>query len=119
MVCHFVFWVVRIDLRGCQQVTLYHDGLGLKPSSILTSALLTRAWDLSLGYILYEPWHNVVIGSLVASVAGFLLGCFAPFFLIDVQGRKPIQFLGLAILTVILALLAKMSTHQVVVRRVR
>ena len=69
----YIGWCdVIIDLHGRQQATLY--GLGLNPSSILTS-LLTRAWDLITTLGIYEPWHNVVIGSLVVSVTGLLLGC--------------------------------------------
>jgi PHS family inorganic phosphate transporter-like MFS transporter len=44
---------------------------------------------------------------LVVAVAGLLPGYYATFFLIDVWGRKPIQFLGFAMLTVLLAVLGK------------
>ncbi|KAN0107567.1 inorganic phosphate transporter [Russula decolorans] len=87
-------------------------GLGLNSSSILTSDLLTRAkigstvTDLTSTLGIYESLHNVVIGSLVVCVAGLLPGYYATFFLIDVWGRKPIQFLGFAMLTVLLAILA-------------
>ncbi|KAH9007940.1 phosphate transporter [Lactarius pseudohatsudake] len=53
-------------------------GLGLNSSAILTSDTL----------------HNVAEGSLVVSLAGLLPGYYATFFLIDVWGRKPIQFMG-------------------------
>jgi hypothetical protein len=55
----------------------------------------------------YKALHNVAIGSLVVSVAGLLPGYYAAFFLIDVWGRRPIQFLGFAVLTVLLAILGK------------
>jgi PHS family inorganic phosphate transporter-like MFS transporter len=105
-------------VRRRQQVAFY--GLGLNSSSILTSDLLTRAGigspvtpsDLTTTLSIYESLHNVVIGSLVVCVAGLLPGYYASFFLIDVWGRRPIQFLGFAMLTVLLAILGKMTTHQ-------
>lgn len=94
------------------QVAFY--GLSLNSSSILTSDLLTRAgigspvtpWDLTTTLGMSESLHNVVIGSLVVCVAGLLPGYYASFFLIDVWGRRPIQFLGFAMLAVLLAILA-------------
>jgi len=95
------------------QVAFY--GLALNSSAILTSSLLTRAGigevidplELNTTLGVYKALHNVVIGSLVVSVAGLLPGYYATFFLIDVWGRKPIQFLGFAMLTVLLAILGK------------
>jgi MFS transporter, PHS family, inorganic phosphate transporter len=61
---------------------------------------------------IYEPLHNVVIGSLIVCVAGLLSGYYASFFLTDVWGRRPIQFVGFAMLTVLFAVLGKMTTHE-------
>jgi hypothetical protein len=110
--------LVITDLRRRQQVTFY--GLGLNSSSILTSDLLIRAGigspvtpsDLTTTLNIYESLHNVVIGSLVICMAGLLPSCYAPFFLVDVWGRRPIQLPGFAMLTVLLAILGKMTTHQ-------
>jgi len=55
----------------------------------------------------YKSLRNDVIGSLVVSVAGLLPGYYATFALIDVWGRKPIQFMGFAVLTVLLAILGR------------
>ena len=63
--------------------------------------------DLNSTLGIYESLDNVVIGSLVVCVAGLLPGYYASFFLIDSWGRKPIQFLGFAMLTVLLAILGK------------
>lgn len=106
------------DLRRCQQVTSY--GLGLNSSSILTSDLLTRAGigspvtpsDLTTTLGIYESLHNVVMGSLIVCVTGLLPGFCASFFLIDLWRRRPIQFLGFAMLAVLFAILGKMTTHQ-------
>jgi PHS family inorganic phosphate transporter-like MFS transporter len=87
----------------------------------LTSSLLTRAGigspvtpsDLAATLGTYESLHSIVIGSLVVCVAGLLPGYYASSFLINVWGRRLIQFLGLAMLAVLLAILGKMiGTHQ-------
>jgi PHS family inorganic phosphate transporter-like MFS transporter len=50
---------------------------------------------------------NIAIGSLVVSVAGLLPGYYATLAFIDHWGRKPIQFMGFTMLTVLLAILGK------------
>ena len=105
------------DLRRRQQVAFY--GLGFNSSSILTSDLLSRAGirslvnrsDLTTTLGIYGSLYNVVIGSLIVCVVGLLLSYYASSFLINVRGRRPIQFLGFAMLVVLLAILGKMSTH--------
>ena len=115
----YIGWCdVITDLHRRQQVAFY--GLGLNSSSILTPALLTRAGigslvtpsDLNSTLGIFGSLHNIVIPSLVVCVAGLLPGYYASFFLIDVWGRRPIQFLGLAMLAVLLAILGKMIIHQ-------
>lgn len=89
-------------------------GLGLNLSSILSSTLLTQAGigevitpsELNTSLGLYKSLRNEIIGSLVVSVAGLLPGYYATFALIDIWGRKPIQYMGFAVLTVLLAILA-------------
>ena len=104
----------RTNLDRCQQVAFY--GLGLDSSSVLTSALLTRAGigstpsNLNTTLGIYQSLHSIVIGSLVVSVAGLLLGYYASF-LIDVWGRRPIRSLGFAMSTTVLAMLGKMTTE--------
>ena len=105
------------NLRGGQQVVLY--GLGLNSSSILSSDLLARVGfgspvtssvpTTTLG--ICESLHNVVIGSLVVCVAGFLPSYYATLFLIDVWDRRPIQFLGFAMLAALLGILGKITGH--------
>ena len=60
----------------------------------------------------YKTLHNIAEGSLIVSLAGLLPGYYATFFLIDVWGRKPIQFMGFFALTVLLAVLGKTPVHQ-------
>jgi MFS transporter, PHS family, inorganic phosphate transporter len=100
---------VITDLRGRQQVAFY--GLGLNSSSILTSTLLIRAGIVTTTLSICESLHNVVFGSLLVCVAGLLPSYYATLFLIDVWGRRPIQFLGFAMLTALLAILGKMTDH--------
>ena len=86
---------VITDPRNRQQVAFY--GLGLNSSSILTSTLLIRAEIVTTTLSICESLHNVVLGSLLVCVAGLLPSYYATLFLIDVWGRRPIQFLGFAI----------------------
>jgi PHS family inorganic phosphate transporter-like MFS transporter len=49
---------------------------------------------------------------LVVCMAGLLPSCYAPFFLVGVWGQRPIQLLSFAMLTVLLAIQGKVTTHQ-------
>jgi len=89
-------------------------GLGLNSAAILTSDVLTLAGigdqidksQINTPFGIYKTLRNVAEGNLVVSLAGLLPGYYATFFLIDVWGRKPIQFMGFSALTVLLAVLA-------------
>ncbi|KAF8273354.1 inorganic phosphate transporter [Lactarius quietus] len=89
-------------------------GLGLNSAAILTSDVLTRAGigdqidesQINTPFGIYKTLRNVAEGNLVVSLAGLLLVYYATFFLIDVWGRKPIQFMGFFALAVLLAVLA-------------
>jgi MFS transporter, PHS family, inorganic phosphate transporter len=129
--CVFVVNIGMADLRHhtarFTQVAFY--GLGLNSSTILTSALLTRAGigqmidssEISTTLGIYKALHNVAVGSLVVSVAGLLPGYYATFFLIDTPGwgRKRIQFQGFAMLTILLAILGKDFPVQMVFRKTK
>ena len=131
MVCHrrkshFIYQAAPCDKLICiaaKQIAFY--GLGLNSSSILTPTLLTRAGiistppDPTTTLAVYQSLHSVVIGNLIVSVAGLLPGYYVTLCFIDGWGRKPIQYLGFAMLTVLLAVLGKIDpTHQEFVRRV-
>jgi MFS transporter, PHS family, inorganic phosphate transporter len=102
---------------ACVQVAFY--GLGLNSSKILTSALLTRAGigenidpsELSTSLGVYKSLRNIAEGSLVVSVAGLLPGYYMSMLTIDFLGRKRIQYMGFAFLTVLLAVLGKAMIH--------
>jgi PHS family inorganic phosphate transporter-like MFS transporter len=99
------------------QVAFY--GLGLNSAKILTSPLLVLAGigdkidpsQLSTSFGIYMTLRNVAVGGLVVSVAGFLPGYYVTLLLIDIVGRKPIQYLGFLMLTILLAILGKMVVH--------
>ncbi|TFY72287.1 hypothetical protein EVG20_g720 [Dentipellis fragilis] len=75
-------------------------GLGLNSSIILTAI----GWGSSkapAGQGVYETLRNVSVGNLILSVAGLIPGYWASFLVIDSWGRKPIQLMGFAVLTVL------------------
>ncbi|KAJ6474964.1 inorganic phosphate transporter [Mycena sanguinolenta] len=75
-------------------------GLGLNSSIILEA--IGFGTPLTEGNrAVYDNLHNVTVGNLIFSVAGLIPGYWAAFFLIDSWGRKPIQFLGFTMLTIL------------------
>ena len=95
-------------------------GLGLNSAVILTPEVLTLAGigdriDGSLVHTplgMYQTLRSVAGGNLLVSLAGLLSGYYATFFLVDIWGRRPIQFMGFAMLTVILAVLGKTAVYR-------
>ncbi|KAG6894509.1 hypothetical protein C0992_005791 [Termitomyces sp. T32_za158] len=55
--------------------------------------------------LVYDSLWNICVGNLIFSVGGLLPGYYFTFFFIDIWGRKPIQFMGFTILTVLFAVL--------------
>lgn len=84
------------------QIAFY--GLGLNSSIILTAigfgSPVTKG---SLG--VYEALYNVSVGNLILSAGGLIPGYYAAFFLIDSWGRKPIQYMGFGMLTILFCIL--------------
>ena len=50
---------------------------------------------------MYQTLRNLSLGNLILSLAGLVPGYWAAFFFIDRWGRKPIQFMGFSVLTVL------------------
>ncbi|EKM58403.1 uncharacterized protein PHACADRAFT_207229 [Phanerochaete carnosa HHB-10118-sp] len=77
-------------------------GLGLN-SSIILQAIGFGTPDKSLtgGLKAYTNLKNVCVGNIILSVAGLIPGYWATFLLIDSWGRKPIQLMGFAVLTIL------------------
>ncbi|KAI0671903.1 inorganic phosphate transporter [Trametes maxima] len=77
-------------------------GLGLNSSIILSAiGFGSPKSGLAPGASVYQSLHNASLGNLVLSVAGLVPGYWASFYFIDRWGRKPIQFMGFAVLTVL------------------
>ncbi|KAG9312577.1 phosphate permease [Chiua virens] len=59
----------------------------------------------------YKSLHNVCIGNIIATAAGYIPGFAASFLAIDVWGRKPIQFMGFTILTILFMIMGFAYDH--------
>jgi MFS transporter, PHS family, inorganic phosphate transporter len=57
------------------------------------------------GNSLHDTLHNGAVGTIILAVAGSLPGYWASIFLIDTIGRKSLQILGFAILTIVFSVL--------------
>ncbi|KAG6871167.1 hypothetical protein C0993_003726, partial [Termitomyces sp. T159_Od127] len=55
--------------------------------------------------LVYDNLWNTCVGNLILSAGGLLPGYYFTFFFIDSWGRKRIQFMGFAILTVLFIVL--------------
>ncbi|KAI9000662.1 inorganic phosphate transporter [Trametes punicea] len=77
-------------------------GLGLNSSIILDAiGFGSPHKGLAPAASIYQNLHNVSLGNLILSVAGLVPGYWIAFIFIDRWGRKPIQFMGFAVLTVL------------------
>jgi PHS family inorganic phosphate transporter-like MFS transporter len=74
-------------------------GIGLNNTVILSAIGYTG------GKNVYLVFYNAAVGNLILVVAGAIPGYWATVALVDTVGRKPIQFFGFAILTVLLCII--------------
>jgi len=75
-------------------------GLGLNSSIILEA--IGFGTPVSKGVLgVYQNLHNICVGNVILSVAGLIPGYWVAFLFIDSWGRKPIQLMGFAMLTII------------------
>jgi PHS family inorganic phosphate transporter-like MFS transporter len=81
-----IFWITSLHSRS---------GLGLNNSIIL------NAIGYSHGDTIYRTLINNALGSLILVCAGAIPGYWLTVFTIDTIGRKPIQIIGFAILTIL------------------
>ncbi|KAG8878284.1 Inorganic phosphate transporter pho84 [Tulasnella sp. 331] len=82
-----------------QDIAFY--GLALNSSVILNEIGFGSPKTLSEPDYIYVTLRNSAIGNIILALAGLIPGFIASFVLIDVWGRKPIQFLGFGMLTII------------------
>ncbi|KAM0462058.1 hypothetical protein ACHAO4_001250 [Trichoderma viride] len=78
---------------------LAYYGLGLNQSMVL------NAIGFANGRTLYHKLYNQAVGMIILSCAGSIPGYWAAVFTIDSVGRKPLQFVGFLLLTVIFCIL--------------
>jgi len=105
---HFGQWKNFKVLFGCAWSWFALDiafyGLGLNSSIILQAIGFGKSPAKgSLGA--WENLNNVCIGNLILSAAGLIPGYWATFLFIDSWGRKPIQFMGFIVLTVLFVIM--------------
>ncbi|OJA11143.1 hypothetical protein AZE42_02381, partial [Rhizopogon vesiculosus] len=81
-------------------------GLGLNSSIILTAINFGNPSGLkSSSLYVYQNLYNISVGNLILSLAGLIPGYWASFLVIDSWGRKPLQLMGFAVLTVLFAIM--------------
>ncbi|KAG9101296.1 Inorganic phosphate transporter pho84 [Ceratobasidium sp. 370] len=77
-------------------------GLGLNNSNVLMAIGFGDSPSPDIqGRGIYHTLHNVSIGNLILSAGGYIPGYWVAFLFIDHWGRKPIQFMGFMLLTII------------------
>ncbi|KAI0775039.1 inorganic phosphate transporter [Trametes elegans] len=77
-------------------------GLGLNSSIILKAiGFGSPQKGLAPAAAVYQNLHTISLGNVILSLAGLVPGYWAAFVFIDRWGRKPIQFMGFAVLTIL------------------
>ncbi|KAH0523934.1 hypothetical protein TsFJ059_008876 [Trichoderma semiorbis] len=80
-------------------------GLGLNNTMVLS------AIGYATGRTLYHKLYNQAVGMIILACAGSIPGYWAAVFTIDSVGRKPLQFTGFLLLTVIFCILGFYFHH--------
>jgi hypothetical protein len=80
------------------QVAYY--GLGLNSAVILETIGFGNAKSKGIRAV-YDILVNICIGNLILAIAGLIPGYWVTFLFVDHWGRKPIQFMGFTMLTII------------------
>ena len=82
----------------CVQIVFYM--LTLNSDSILT-------WiDYGVDSNVYSSLFRICQGNIILTIGGYIPGFLASFLLIDVWGRKPIQFMGFVVLTILFCVMS-------------
>lgn len=76
-------------------------GLGLNSAKILATIGFGKYTGGSPQVNMYQTMHNTAIGNIILAVGGLIPGYYFSMAFIDSWGRRPIQLMGFAILTVI------------------
>lgn len=100
---HFSQWRYGKILLGTAGSWFFLDiafyGLGLNNSIILTTI------GYSGGSNVYELFYNNAVGNLIIVCAGSIPGYWVTVATVDTVGRKPIQFMGFIILTILFCII--------------
>lgn len=80
-------------------------GLGLNQSLIL------QAIGYSGGKTMYDIFYRTAVGSLILACAGAIPGYWVTVALVDTVGRKPIQFMGFILLTILFCIIGFAYHH--------
>ncbi|KAI0035398.1 phosphate permease [Vararia minispora EC-137] len=76
-------------------------GLGFNSSSIIQTVIFPGSPQAQTGQERYSTLRTVAIGNIILAFGGLIPGYWFSFFTIDTWGRKPIQFIGFAMLTIL------------------
>ncbi|PSR71362.1 hypothetical protein PHLCEN_2v12738 [Hermanssonia centrifuga] len=103
---YYSHWENLKVLIGCSYSWFALDiafyGLGLNSSIILNAIGFGNPPKTLKGTMaVYVNLKNICLGNLILSVAGLIPGYWASFLVIDRWGRKPIQFMGFTMLTIL------------------
>ncbi|TGO12229.1 hypothetical protein BTUL_0092g00290 [Botrytis tulipae] len=112
-IAHYKQWRFGKVLLGTAGSWFFLDvayyGLGLNNSVILSAI----GW--SGGHNMYEVFYKTAVGNLILVCAGAIPGYWVSVATIDTLGRKPIQFMGFTILTILFIIIGfaynKLSGH--------
>ncbi|KAK5551559.1 acid phosphatase pho5 [Exophiala xenobiotica] len=100
---HYSQWRYGKILLGTAGSWFFLDvayyGLGLNNSIILT------AIGYAKGNNVYEIFYNTAVGNLIITCAGAIPGYWVTVATVDTIGRKPIQFMGFSILTIVFVII--------------
>lgn len=76
-------------------------GVGLNQANILA----TIGWAPTSGSNVYEYFYKLATGNLISVCAGAIPGYWFSVATLDIVGRKPIQFMGFTILTILFCIM--------------
>jgi len=79
-------------------------GLGLNSSIILQAIGFGSAASTGTQKV-YDNLYNISVGNLILAAAGLIPGYWATFAVIDIWGRKPIQYMGFVLLTILFVIM--------------
>jgi PHS family inorganic phosphate transporter-like MFS transporter len=81
----------------------------------LNNAVVLQAIGYTGGSTVYEIFHKTAVGNLILVCAGAIPGYWVTVALVDTVGRKPIQYMGFVMLTILFCVIGfafhKLSPH--------